>query len=76
MNLLKFVLIVSAMCLSAGLIGEKIVYGIYEDQFNVCNFNDECVTIDSDDFMDESSIDEIWEYYTFDIDTFDIGDID
>lgn len=76
MNLLKFVLVVSAVLLTFGIVAEKIAYGIYEDQIIACNFDDECVTIDIDDFMDDESIEKLWMQYQYDMDTYDIEDID
>jgi len=47
---------------------------VYEDQFIVCNFWNDCTVINADDYMTKKSIDKLWNHYDRQIDTFNLTD--
>jgi len=47
---------------------------VYEDQFIVCNFWNDCTVINADDYMTKKSIDKLWNHYDQQIDTFNLTD--
>ncbi len=47
---------------------------IYEDQFIVCNFWNNCIIINADNFMSHKAINKIWNQYDNDLDTFNLTD--
>lgn len=47
---------------------------IYEDQFLVCNFWNDCQVINADDFMSKKSIGKLWDNFDRSLDTFNLTD--
>jgi hypothetical protein len=45
---------------------------VYEDQFIVCNFWNNCQIINADDFMSKKSIDKLWNNFDNNLDTFNM----
>lgn len=61
---------VIAMAVLSLLIGGG-VFGMYEDQMKVCNFENECQIISVDDYMTRDKADKLYNNFNEDLDTFD-----
>lgn len=66
---------VSSLVTMAALTLFQCVNAIFEDQLIACNFENECVTINVDDYLDKDKADKLWSQYENDIDTFSIEDL-
>jgi hypothetical protein len=63
----------------ASLIGSLVAYGqsgIYEDQYILCNFEEECFTFNQDDYLSRAQTEEFQLFFNNDMDTYSISDLD
>lgn len=82
MNLIKFVLLICGICLAVGFIGERIAYGIYEDQSFICkqtnhigNQHDKrlvCILVNDDNVLSSDGLDTTMQMFKYDLDTFSV----
>ena len=67
--------LLSVLALSLLLMGQQNkVFGMYEDQIEVCNFEQVCQVVNIDDYMTKKASDKLQYNFDNDLDTYDRSD--